>query len=62
MLTDQFPVTVAPRQGRSYVLLLSTPLVAFDRGRTDVHIRVFDGIDFDQSFDHVLLGPLDGQR
>lgn len=62
MLTDQFPVTVPPREGRSYVLLLSTPIEGFDQGRTEVHLRVFDGVDFEKELEHVLLGPLEGAR
>jgi len=62
MLTNQFPLVVPPREGRSVVLLLSTPKTAFEYGKTRVHLRVQDGIDFDKEYDHTLLGPLDGEQ
>ena len=60
--TSQFPLTVPSREGRSVVLLLSTPQSAFVDGQARVSLVVSDGVDFEQELDHPLMGPLDGRQ
>jgi ferredoxin len=60
--TSQFPLTVPSREGRSVVLLLTTPRSAFEQGQARVRLVVSDGVDFEQELDHPSWARWTGGR
>lgn len=58
LIAPMFPLAIPPGENFTVVVQTVLPASSFADGRAQARLRFYDGVDFDQTLDDVLPGPL----